>query len=286
MNLAVLSTICIVIVLYIHIAFQLHTSNDLEIYEIAMPTRTKLEEVCNFKQPVLFEYYDETIARCTLDSLSEYNAFDVMVFDNTNRGILIPLEKARELFKTGNHATFHNEPFLQETMARRYFDSSDANLRPPMVTSISHDVMFGSLNYATRLQYHTSCRNYIMVTQGTITVKLTPPRNTPFLKEIKKYETQEFFSEVDPWSDSNKKVKFLELTVPVGRLLYIPAYWWYSIRLEKDACVCMFHYTTLTNLIATLPDIGMGILQRHNTTTKVLPVVNLESPSSYDGSRT
>ena len=275
MNLGIITTICIVVVLYIHIAFQLQTSNDLEVYEMGMPSRTRLEEVCNFKQPVLFEYYEETIAKCNQDSLIEYNAFDVMVFDHTYAGILIPLEKAYELFKAGTHATYHNEPFLQETMACRYFDLTDTVLRPPMVTSITHDVLFGSLQYTTRLQYNTSCRNYLMVTQGTITVKLTPPRNTPFLKEIKKYETQEFYSEVNPWTDTNKKVKYLEFTVPIGRLLYIPAYWWYSIRLEKDACVCMFHYTTITNVIATLPDIGMGILQRHNTTNRVFPIVPL-----------
>jgi hypothetical protein len=98
MNIGILATICIVTVLYIHIHFQLHTSNDLEIYEIAMPTKPKLEEVCNFKQPVLFDYYEETISQCTLDSLDEYSAFDVMVFDDTHVGISLPLEKARELF--------------------------------------------------------------------------------------------------------------------------------------------------------------------------------------------
>ncbi len=270
-----IATICIVTVLYIHITFQLHTSNDLEVYEIAMPNKTKLEEVCNFKQPVLFDYYEDTILNCNTQKLEEYNAFDVMVFDDTHTGIPIPLEKASALFKSGNHATFQNRSFLQETMVQRYFDLTDMALRPPMVMSIAHDVLFGSTNYTTRLQYLTSCRNYFMVTQGTFTVKLTPPRNTPFMKEIKKYETQEFFSDLNPWTDNSKKVKFLEFVVPVGKLLYIPAYWWYSIRLEKDACVCMFHYKTLTNLIATIPDIGMGILQRHNTTTKLLPVAKL-----------
>ena len=274
MNIGVIATVCIVIVLYIHIHFQLHTSNDLEIYEITMPTKTKLEEVCNFKQPVLFDYHEETISKCTPDSLREYNAFDVNVFDDANTGIHLPLEQAQILFKTG-HATFHNESFLQETMVRRYYDLTDMVLRPPMVTSMSRDLFFGSLHYTTRLQYHTSCRNYFLVTQGTITIKLTPPRNTPFMKELKKYDTQEYFSELNPWTEESNKVKFLELVVPVGKLLYIPSYWWYSIRLEKDACVCMFHYKTLSNIIATLPDIGMGILQRHNTTTKVLPVVNL-----------
>ena len=69
-------------------------------------------------------------------------------------------------------------------------------------------------------------------------------------------------------------MKFLEVTIAKGKLLFLPAYWWYSIRLEKDACVCMFHYKTIMNMIATLPDITLGMLQRQNTKTKVLPVLS------------
>jgi hypothetical protein len=89
-------------------------------------------------------------------------------------------------------------------------------------------------------------------------------------EEVKKYETQEFYSNINPWNES-KKVKYMEICVPKGTVLFIPAYWWYSIRLEKEACVCSLQYTTFMNLVATLPNIAMGILQRHNTKTKVLP---------------
>ena len=239
-----------------------------------MVEKSKLEEVCNFKQPVVFDYYEETIMNCTPLHLQEYNAFDVLVYDSTYTGVPLSLEKAMELFKTEKNATYHNSDFLQETMSQRYFSLTDMNLRPPLVSSICYDVLFGSELYTTRLQNHSSCRNYLLVTQGTITIKLAPPRNNVLLNEIKNYETQEFYSQLNPWTETEKKVKFLEITLSVGRLLFIPAYWWYSIRLEKDACVCMFHYKTVMNIVATLPDIGIGILQRHNTKTKVLPKFN------------
>ena len=60
-------------------------------------------------------------------------------------------------------------------------------------------------------------------------------------------------------------MKFLETTVRAGYALSIPAYWWYSIRLGADACVAVFQYKTVMNVVATLPDTVVGILQRQNT---------------------
>ena len=273
MYLSTLVTICFVIVLYLHIVFQLKTSNDLEVYEIHMPSKHKLEEVCNFKQPILFDYEEEHIMNCTPDVFKEYNGFDVLVFDEQYKKSLVSFEKANELFSS-MYATYHNSDFLNDTMMKRHFSVTDMALRPPMVSDISYDVMMGSPNYTTRLQYSNQYRNYFLVTHGSIKIKLAPPRCKKFLHEIKEYESQEFYSELNPWKDQIKKVKFLEVTIAKGKLLFLPAYWWYSIRLEKDACVCMFHYKTIMNMIATLPDITLGMLQRQNTKTKVLPVLS------------
>lgn len=271
MKLSIIFTICFVVVIYIHIFFQLKTSDDLEIYEIQMPSKQKLEEVCNFKQPVVFNYTEDTLMNCNVSSLQEYLAFDVYVWDDQYVKVPLPLEKAMELFKTKKYATMNNSEFLNETMAKRYFTVTDLALRPPLVSSIHYDVMFGGNQYKTRLQYSKYYRNYFLVTTGSVTIKLAPPRNSMFLNEIKNYETQEFYSELNPWSETNKKVKFLEIVLTQGQLIYIPAYWWYSIRLEKDACVCMYKYSTIMNVVATLPDLAIGFLQKQNTTKIVLP---------------
>ena len=47
---------CLVLFLYLHIFFHLKTSNDLEIYEIEQPSKDKLEEICDLRQPVRFDY--------------------------------------------------------------------------------------------------------------------------------------------------------------------------------------------------------------------------------------
>ena len=50
---------CIVLFMYIHIFFHLNTSDDLEVYEIDQPSKEKLEEICDIKQPVVFNFNNE-----------------------------------------------------------------------------------------------------------------------------------------------------------------------------------------------------------------------------------
>ena len=52
---------CIVLFLYLHIFFHLKTSNDLEVYEIDQPSKDKLEEICDLRQPVIFNYESDNI---------------------------------------------------------------------------------------------------------------------------------------------------------------------------------------------------------------------------------
>jgi len=273
--LSTLLTIVAVIVLYLHIVFQLKTNNELEVYEILFQ-KEKLEEVCDLKQPVLFDYED------SIDiSVKEHGSFDVVVYDDKYRKSIVTCDKAQKLFEKG-YAMYENEEFLKDTLLKNQYTNTDLLLRPPLVCTTYTDLLMGSDQFTTRLQYKNQFRNYFLVTNGSITVKLCPPRNTKFLNELKKQETQEFYSTLNPWKEKTK-VKFLELTIPKGKLLFIPAYWWYSIRLEKDACVCIFHYRTIMNVVATLPDICLGALQRQNTKVKFIPHAN---PASSGESHT
>jgi len=257
--------------------FHLKTGDDMEVYETTVVSKHKLEEVCNLRQPVVFEYSNELMNQCTLDLFKEYNAFDINIYDDHNLGVSIPLEKSHKLMKKKMYASYHNESFLAETNLKKCFVQVDSLLRPSMVSSIQYDVLFGSENYVTRLKYTNYYRNYFMVTQGSVTLKLTPPRNTKYLEEVKLYDEVDFYSSISPWNEV-KRVKFLEVTLTPGKLLFVPAYWWHSIRLGKDACVCMLSYKTIMNSIATLPDTLRQMLQRQNTTIKTLPTYSSLKP--------
>ena len=97
-TLLTLLTICIVVVVYMHVVYQLKTSNDLELFELDTPIKTKLEEVCNLRQPLLFPYSENDINQLTPAKLLEYKAFDVTVYDSSYNSSLISLNSAFQLF--------------------------------------------------------------------------------------------------------------------------------------------------------------------------------------------
>ena len=89
---------CIVLFLYLHVFFHLKTSDDLEIYEIDNPSKEKLEEICDVRQPILFNYENERILETCKKSniLDNYGAFDVKIRNikessNDEKGIYIPI---------------------------------------------------------------------------------------------------------------------------------------------------------------------------------------------------
>ena len=284
-TLVTLLTICLVVIIYMHVVFQLTTSNDLEIFELETPSKIKLEEVCNLHQPFLFFYHDESLS--IFPKLTEYKTFDVTVYDASYNTSNVSLNNAFQLFDKKNYISMHNSDFLQETLLSRQFITTNAYLRPPMSSSTTYDILMGADGSSTRLEYNTHYRNYFYVSNGNVTIKLTPPKNEKYLNVEKDYSNQSYYSTVHPWNTNLDKVKFIELTLVKGQMLFIPAYWWYSIKFEKDSCVCTFQYKTVMNIIATLPDICMGILQRQNTKTKLKLTPSFHvNPSSSDESHT
>ena len=285
-TLITLLTICVVVVIYMHVVYQLKTSNDLELFELDTPNKTKLEEVCNLRQPLLFPYNDADINQCTISKMMEYKEFDVNVYDSSYNSSTLSLNNAFQLFDKKNYISIHNSDFLNETMLCRQFLSTDVYLRPPMVASIQYDILFGAEGSTTRLEYNLHYRNYFYVSNGSVTIKLTAPRNSKYLEVVKDYAEDKYYSNVHPWNTTLDKVKFLEIKLTKGQMLFIPAYWWYSIKFEKDVCVCSLQYKTVMNIIAILPDICIGILQRQNTKTKIKLTPSHANPSSSDESRT
>jgi len=266
--LATLFTVCLVVFIYLHVVYQLKTSSDLELFELAMPEKGKLEEVCGMRQPLLMDYWVDDFVQCTPNHF-QYDAFDINVVDVAGEAVPLSVEKAKALFAKSVHHTERNADFLKETMLQRVFEKNDALLRPPMLAKIRYDLLFGSTGACTKLRYSDWYRNYFVVASGEITVKLAPPRNAKYLQVEKDYLVDDFYSRVNAWEEV-PKVKFLETVVKAGQILYVPAYWWYSFKFGEDATVLGFQYRTFMNVVATLPDTVIGLLQRQNTTLVVL----------------
>ena len=243
---------CLVFFLYLHVFHHLKVSNDLEIYTIDGISKDKLEEICDLRQPVLFKFENNSV-HFTRDSL---------------------VRNAMTLFKKDKDSKYfsdHNSDFLQETGIKKMLTQNDMFLRPALVSSCNYDIQTGSIDCWTPLQYELNYRNYVYVSEGTITLKIIPPVYSKYLYEVKDYNNFEFRSPINPWNVQEKylrnysKIKFLEFNLNAGDILYIPAYWWFSIKYTKPSLIIWFKYCTYMNTVAILPHICISTLQKQNT---------------------
>ena len=267
--------------MYLHIMYHLKTSNELEVYTIENPSKEKLEEICDLRQPVVFKFHNpRLIESCNLTVLDDnYGAFDIKlrntqnVDDSAEMYLPFSLKEAIILFqkdKEKKYITENNTDFLEETSLIKNYQYNDNFLRPPMVSKCVYDLWSGSVATHTPLRHSLYYRNFIYLTQGSIRIKLIPPHHSKYLHKINDYENNEYRSPVNPWNVQPlyqaefDKVKVLDIVLTPGKIMYIPAYWWYSIQYEKMSSICNFRYRTYMNTLAILPQLIMGFLQQQN----------------------
>lgn len=293
---------CIVLFLYLHINFHLKRSNDLEVYEIEQPSKQRLEEVCDIRQPTTFEYCNEQVlAQLSYQGIhTNYRAFDINIRDVSKTGsssattadadaakapqkgtenevvlyIPVTFKIAHEVLKKDTEMKYiseRNTDFIDDTGLIRVFQLNDEFLRPYMVSTCMYDIMMASIRTTTPLRYEVNYRNYFLVTQGSIKILLIPPKDTRYLYPINDYDILEFRSPVNPWNvqpeyqDDFDKIKTLEVELFQGMVMFIPAYWWYSIQFNShESSVCSFKYRTHMNTLSIAPQLTLNLLQNMN----------------------
>jgi hypothetical protein len=288
---------CIILFLYLHIHFHLKTSDNLEIYEVEQASKERFEEICDLRQPVLLELEEEQykiIDQTNINYLvSSFPTFDINIREtkmdmNPEEELYIPLhiEIGNKLFQQDRNQKYYsenNQEFLQETGIIKIMQQNDFQLRPPLVSNCNYDIMMGSNGAFTPFRYDINYRNYYIVTQGSIQVKLAPPKSNKYLYHENDYENFEFRSQINPWNPQDKyinefnKIKCLEITLIPGKCLYIPAYWYYSFKFENNASVSCFQYRTYLNNIAILPHIAMYTLQSTNVERKIAKQIDIKN---------
>jgi hypothetical protein len=150
-----------------------------------------------------------------------------------------------------------------------------------MVSNCDYDILLGSNDCFTTFRYEINYRNFFLLTQGTAQIKLSPPQSIKYLYPNHDYENFEFNSPINPWNPQAKytadfdKIKCLEITLLPGKTLFIPAFWWYSIKLGKNTSISCFRYRTYMNNIAISPYIGMYALQNQNIKRNVAKTANI-----------
>ena len=288
-NMKYLITILIffmVLFIYLHVQYHLKTGEDLEVYTIDSPSKEKMEEICDIRQPVIINMDIEGVREnCNILSLDDnYGAFDIKIRNNEVKDdsveIYLPflLSEALKLFQNDPDKkliTESNEDFLKETGSIKHYKYNDGFLRPPGVSKCMYDFWSGSSGATTPLRYNNNYRNFLYVTTGKVKLKLIPPHYSKYLNVKKDYDNCEFRSPVNPWdvapahrADFNK-VKVLDIELEEGKLIYIPAYWLYSVNYDEISSISVFYYRTYMNTVAILPELVMQFLQKQNVQHKI-----------------
>ena len=287
---------CSILFLYIHIYFHLKTSDDLEVYEIDKPSKDKLEEICDLRQPVVFNFENKQFTDdCKLKNLNkDYSAFDIKIRnsnDNDNKNELylpLTLNSSIELFSKDSKSMYFtekNQEFLEETGKVKSYKHHDEFIRPYLVSNCIYDLMAGSDNTITPFRYNLNYRNYYLVNEGTVTVKMAPPKDYKYLYPVADYDNFEFRSQVDIWEPAQEhksnvaKIKLLEITLKPGQIIFIPAYWWHSFKFSESCTMSVFKYRTYMNTLAILPDISRHLLQSQNIKRDVVKKINAVIPN-------
>ena len=282
----------VVLFIYVHVFFHISTSDDLEVYEIKMPSKDKLEELCDLKQPVKLSYTNTVLNTHFVkkELIQNYGAFDVSVrnaayTDNDSlKHIILTLQTTIELLQKDDESSYfteRNQSFIEETTLIKQFKMADSILRPYMVSSCHYDVMFGSKDTTTPLRREVSYRNYYYVTEGSVTIKFAPDKYTKYLYSETDNELFEFRARTNPWKPQESykndfnKVQFMEVTINKNEMVFIPAYWWYSIRFNSiESTVVSFKYFTYMNTVSVSPKLMLHYLQRLNTKSLVEKTAN------------
>ena len=191
----------VVLFVYVHLTAQFKKSEDLEIYEMDYTTSQQLNEICELRQPVLFELRTAE--------------------NNTD----VPTDK-----------------------------NADELLKPSFSMFSKPDILFGSKGARTATKFHTNSRKFICVKTGKVQVKMTPWKSRKYLHHVYDYANYEFRSPIDVWDpqpkylNDHEKIKFLEFDVDNGYVLYIPPYWFYSIKyFDEYTQLGEYNYNTIIN---------------------------------------
>lgn len=266
----------LMLILYSQIMFQLKKGDDMEIYEIDYTNITDLNKSANLKQPIIFEFsnFVSTLNDYSLKFLAvEYGSFDVFIKEpedyHTDRPIntvVIDLAAAESLVKTDTSSKYYsnqNQSLIYETGLDKYFKQLDKYLQPMFSVFSKYDIMFGSSGTTTPLTYHTYERRFVYVNGGKISVKMTPWRSNKYMVVNKDYENYEFVSPLNVWNPQDnyrtgfQKMKFLDFVVHSGNILYIPPFWYYSIKIEDDdGLIYVADYGSPMNILSNTINLG------------------------------
>jgi len=266
----------------------------MEIYEMDYTNGEQLQEVCKVKQPTLFEFksrFPRFYEAVTLEKIqAKFENQYVNVKDTTEYRLLPPIDTVDSVpLSFGSYFTLSNtdpkshfitqdnQQFIEQTGLLSSVEDLDDFLKPDYTVHREYDLLMGSKHATTPMQYHTHYRRFITVNSGKLQVKMTPWRNTKYMHPVIDYETYEFRAAADVWKPQAQMqgdiehTAFLEFDVQQGYILYVPPYWWYSVKYDTASTLAVsVTYDSTMSVLANAPDLAKHWIQQQNIKEKVV----------------
>ena len=178
----------------------------------------------------------------------------------------------KNLFENDNkYYSENNSKFIDKSNLTQELEYNDIILKPPMNSETRYDVLLGGISTSTKFKYDLNFRHFLYVSDGNINVTLSPPNNSKNMELYKDYYNFEYISSINPYLKEDemkmKSISKVSITLKKGQLLFIPAYWWYSIQFNNSV-VLAFKYKTYMNQLTILPEYIMSFMQRQNIKKK------------------
>lgn len=285
---------CMIVFLYIHITYQYKKGEDLEIYEADYVSNAHLQEICNVKQPLLFQFKFDELENLTPENIDKVaGSHDCKVKDTNDYYddsipsvdyVVFPFQTAHKLFKRdakSHYYTENNEIFVEDSGLIANIQEVDDFLKPKFCIQTKYDLLCGSAETGLPLRYHINERCFLIPTSGKIRVKMTPWKSRKYLHTINDFEKYEFRSPINVWKPQKQyesdveKLRFLEFDVPKNHVLFVPPHWYYSIQFDENTCVVAATYNTLMNIIAHSPKWGRYFIQQQNIQKKLAKTLDI-----------
>jgi len=255
-----------VLFFYIHICYHLKTNNTVEVIYIDYCSCEYVQEICDYRQPVSFSLNLQN----TLDKINEalqlYPRYTIQLQKIVNQ--FIPVNANTIINNPEAYISYRNQNFLQNTGLIHTLQLLDSYIRP--ITSIysTYDILFLSAKSYTTFEYNLSYRTFIRVGKGKVKIKLVPPDCKKYMYPVDSFNSFTFHSPINPWNvqpeytSGYENVISTEIELNANCIIYIPAYWYYSIQAIEDSVLTKHNYWTSMNIISVIPKLIMFAMEK------------------------
>ena len=270
----------IVLIFYLQLAEQHKKNNDLEVYQLDHIERKDMHDYCRLKLPIVINYNNvnpDFVSRinkqdvlASLRYLQIKNEDDFYKEIPDNSYVEMDMKNANILFETSSNEPYYtekNDEAIQSCPLQKAFKSNDFMLKPDMNVVTEYDVMFGIENTHTPFRYHTQQRKFICCHEGSVSIKMSSWESSDLLNATHDYENYDFRSPIRVWNPqpqwiaNMKQMETLDIVLEKGCMLYIPSFWWYSIKFEQDSLISSCQYSSLMNCIYNIPSWVLHYIQ-------------------------